>query len=138
MPSILSFVRDDRGSQTIAFLLWIPVFVGLLLIVIDATTLYITQTEMENVARDTARRIVMGLSPTLAEEHALDEMRLRNYPYTVSATFDPDIGADVMISIQTGAIGIMGYLHPVAINSAVIRARVIMRPDPTVDYSGFV
>ncbi len=136
MRSILGFVRDDRGSQTIEFMLWIPIFVGLLIIVMDATTLYITQTEMENVARDTARRMVNGLSPALAEQHALNEMRLRNYPYSVTATFDPAIGADVTIAIQSAAIGIMGYLNPVWINSAVIAARVVMRPDPTVNYGG--
>ena len=137
MRNILSFVRDDRGSQTIEFMLWIPIFVGLLIIVMDATTIYITHTEMENVARDTARRMIKGLAPADAIDHAVNEMRLRNYPYTVTATFDPDTGADVSIAIQTGAIGIIGYLNPVAINSAVIRARVFMRPDPTVDYSGY-
>ena len=33
------FLRDERGSQSIEFILWIPIFVGLLIIVMDATTL---------------------------------------------------------------------------------------------------
>ncbi len=138
MHSINQFLRDDRGSQTIEFILWIPIFVGLLIIVMDATTLYITQTEMENVARDTARRIIKGLPPPLAEVHALNVMGLRDFPYSVVATFDPATGADVTIAVQTGTVSILGYLHPLAITGTTLGARVIMRPDPTIDYSGSV
>jgi len=138
MHSINQFLLDDRGSQSIEFILWIPIFVGLLIIVMDATTLYITQTEMENVARDTARRMIKGLPPTLAEIHALNAMGLRDFPYSVVATFDPAIGADVTIAVQTGTITILGYLNPLAIAGTTLGARVIMRPDPTVDYSGSV
>jgi Flp pilus assembly protein TadG len=138
MRSILNFLRDDRGSQSIEYVLWVPIFVALLIIVMDASTLYITQTEMENVARDTARRIVKGLPPDLAKAHALNTMSLRDFPYSVAATFDLTIGADVTIAVQSGAISILGYLNPLTINGTTIRARVIMRPDPTVDYSGSV
>jgi Flp pilus assembly protein TadG len=138
MRSILNFLRDDRGSQSIEFLLWVPIFVGLLVIVMDASTLYITQTEMENVARDTARRMIKGLSPDNAKTHAYNAMSLRDAPYTVVATFDPDTGADVIIAVQTGTISILGSLHPMAILGTTLGARVMMRPDPTVDYSGSV
>jgi len=138
MRRILKFLRDDGGSQSIEFILWVPIFVGLLMIVMDASTLYITQTEMENVARDTARRIIKGLPPTLAEIHARNSMSLRDLPYTVDATFDPDTGADVTIAVQTGDISILGYLNPLWIAGTMLGARVIMRPDPTVDYSGSV
>ena len=135
MRGVLTFLRDDRGSQSIAFVLWIPIFVGLLIIVMDATTLYITQTEMENVARDTARRMIKGLPPAQAEAHALNAMGLRDFPYTVFATFDPVIGADVTIAVQTGTISILGYLNPLTISGTTLGARVIMRPDPTVCYT---
>jgi len=134
MRSILSFLRDDTGSQSIAFLLWVPIFVALLIIVMDTTTLYITQTEMENVARDTARRMIKGLPKASAEDHARNSMSLRDYPYTVTAEFDLATGADVTIAVQTGDISIMGYLHSPSINGTELGARVIMRPDPTVTY----
>ena len=134
MRSILSFLRDDRGSQSIEFLLWVPVFVGLMVIVMDASTLYITQTEMENVARDTARRMIKGLSPDLAKIHAFNAMSLRDIPYSVTANFDPDTGADVLIEIQTASVSILGSFHPQAIIGTRLGARVIMRPDPTVTY----
>ncbi len=136
MRGILSFLRDDRGSQSVEFLLWVPVFVALLIIVMDASTLYITQTEMENVARDTARRIVKGVPPAQAEALALNAMSLREFPYTVAANFDPTTGADVTIAAQMESISILGYLNPLTINATTIKARVIMRPDPTVTYGG--
>ena len=138
MRTIATFLRDDRGSQSIAFLLWVPVFVALLIIVMDTTTLYITQTEMENVARDTARRMIRGLPPAAAEALALSAMSLRDYPYTVRATFDMDTGAEVTIAMQTADMLIAGYLSPLVISGTTLGARVVMRPDPTVDYSGSV
>ncbi|MCZ6889217.1 MAG: pilus assembly protein [Gammaproteobacteria bacterium] len=138
MRTISTFLRDDRGSQSIAFLLWVPVFVALLIIVMDTTTLYITQTEMENVARDTARRMIRGLPPAAAEALALSAMSLRDYPYTVRATFDMATGAEVTIAMQTANIVIAGYLSPLVISGATLGAHVVMRPDPTVDYSGSV
>jgi Flp pilus assembly protein TadG len=138
MRSILSFFRDDRGSQSIAFILWVPIFVALLVIVIDAATLYITQTEMENVARDTARRMIQGLPPTLAKTYAYNAMSLRDFPYSVAATFDAVTGAVVTIVVQTETASIIGYLFPLSIIGTSLGASVSMRPDPTVDYSGSV
>ena len=136
MRGILSFLRDDRGSQSVQFLLWVPVFVALLIIVMDATTLYITQTEMENVARDTARRIVKGLPPDLARDNALNSMSLRDLPYSVVATFDPAIGADVTIALLSEDRSYLAYANTLMILGTTIGARVIMRPDPTVTYGG--
>jgi hypothetical protein len=138
MRTISTFLRDDRGSQSIEFLLWVPIFVALLIIVMDTTTLYITQTEMENVARDTARRMIRGLPPAAAETLALGAMSLRDYPYTVRATFDMDTGAEVTIAMQTADMLIVGYLSPLVISGSTLGAYVVMRPDPTVDYSGSV
>jgi Flp pilus assembly protein TadG len=136
----MALIQDERGSQAVGFVLWIPVFVALLMIVIDATTLYITQTEMENVARDTARRMIRGgFPPAAAEAHAMNAMSLRDYPYTVRATFDDTIGAEVIIAVQAESVGIISYvgLDTLIIGTNRIGARVVMRPDPTVYYGGY-
>jgi Flp pilus assembly protein TadG len=135
MRSFLNFLRDDKGSQSFEFLLWVPIFVALLIIVMDATTHYISQTEMENVARDTARRIVKGLSPDLARTNALNSMSLRDLPYSVVATFDPAIGADVTIAVQSKDKSMLAYSNVLMMLGTNIGARVIMRPDPTVIYA---
>ena len=52
MRSIMTFLGDDSGSETIQFVVWLPLFAFLLVIVTDASFLYLYHTEMENVARD--------------------------------------------------------------------------------------
>ena len=131
------FLHDETGSVTIEFVLWIPIIVALLTVVIDATTLYVTHTEMENVARDTARRMVLGrfATTTQAEAYAANAMRLRNYPYYVGATYDVDTGAEVAIAIQTEDMWIMGY-SPLRLLGSTVGARVVMRANPRVAMAG--
>ena len=57
MRTISTFLRDETGAVTIEFILWVPVFVGLLVFVTDASIIYLTHSEMWSVARDTARRM---------------------------------------------------------------------------------
>ncbi len=136
MRGILTFLRDDRGSQTIEFILWIPIFVALLTIVIDATTLYLTHTEMSNVARDTARRITTGhiMNKTDAEAHAASAMGLRDYPYVVSATNDLNTGVEVVIAVNVKDMSIISFLSPLTILGGTITSRVVMRPDPDIPF----
>jgi Flp pilus assembly protein TadG len=51
-PKTLRFLRDERGSATIEFVLWVPVFMILLVATTDASILYLHHTEMWNVSRD--------------------------------------------------------------------------------------
>ena len=39
MRSVLTFLRDDRGSQTIEFVLWLPIIGALLVIISYASIL---------------------------------------------------------------------------------------------------
>lgn len=128
------FRRDERGSQSIEFVLWVPVFVALLTIVIDATTLYDTHSEMWNVARDTARRMVTGLitSEQAAKDYAANEISVLNYPFQVDAKYDQSTGAEVTILLKVGDTSIIGFFTPLAIFGVDMRARVIMRPDPAM------
>lgn len=129
------FLRDEKGTMTIEFVLWIPVIVGLLTVVIDATTLYITHTEMWNVARDTARRMVTGRITTLDEARscAVAQMSLREFPYFVDAAYNEDAGAEVLIAIKVNDMAIMGY-SPLSILGGNMVAHVIMRPDPDLEF----
>ncbi|HUF86838.1 MAG TPA: TadE/TadG family type IV pilus assembly protein [Thermohalobaculum sp.] len=135
------FRRDETGSATIEFVLWIPIIVGLLVIVIDVATLYITHSEMWNVARDTARRMVTGnlLTEQEAEQYAIDAMSLRDFPYAVQASYpadpnDPGSVVEVIIAFNMKDISILGYGSPLTLLGADIMARVSMRPDPLVPF----
>ena len=144
MRGIMTFLRDDRGSQTIEIVLWIPIFVALLVIIIDASTLYLTQTEMWNVARDTARRITTGkFDVKIGGEFVLDkdaaeawaDAQLNLYTnngglYSIEASDDPVV--QVVISVGAGDISFTGLRYlGFTIFGGPITAQVVMRPEPT-------
>jgi Flp pilus assembly protein TadG len=136
---IASFLSDERGSQTIEFILWIPVIVALMITVIDAATLYLAHAEMETVARDTARRMmtgqINGASKVAAEgaavAYASQRLSYYNYPHTVTATWDPDNSMIVKISTRVGNAVPFGYLITAALPGNM-DAQVVMRGDPSV------
>lgn len=133
MNRIAGLLRDDRGAMTIEFVLWVPVIVAMLLIVVDATTLYVTHTEMSTVARDTARRMVTGQisSQAQAEAFAAAAMSLRDYPYTVEASYDPNGSMDVAVKMNYSDISIAGY-STLTLVGGEMTARVSMRSEPVV------
>jgi Flp pilus assembly protein TadG len=132
------FLRDQRGSQTIEFILWVPMIMALLAIVIDTTTLYVNQKEMENVARDTTRRVILGEfgSAAEAQAYAANTMSNPDLPYTVDVQYDPLVGAQTTISIGTPDISILGYGSPLMISGTSLAARVTMRSDPKIAFAG--
>lgn len=133
MKSIAGFFRDDHGAMTIEFVLWVPVIVAMLVIVIDATTLYVTHTEMSNVARDTARRMVTGhiSSKQEAESFAYSAMSLREYPYTVDASYDPSGSMDVSVMMNYSDIAIVAF-STLTLLGGNMTAHVSMRSEPVV------
>lgn len=143
MHRIDRFLRDEHGAVTIEFILWIPVIMVLVGIVIDATTIYITYTEMWNVARDTARRMVVG--NLLSEQAAIDyatqrrTIRLQQLPYCVDAEYDvANNVAEVIIGLRVEnatILGIGSFLYQRALRQGGdMWARVVMRPDPNVPF----
>ena len=129
------FLDDEQGALTIEFILWIPIIVAVLITAIDATTVYVTHTEMWNVARNVARQMTTGVVGTEdeAEACATRLMALRDLPYYVDASYDPDSGARVAILLRVNDFAILGY-SPLTIFGGDIMARVIMRPNPEVTF----
>jgi len=132
MRGMLTFLRDDRGSQTIEFVLWLPIIVSLMVIITDASILYLTQTEMWNVARDTARRLSSGQLKTenAAVIYANQQLNLYDPAYVVTATRDRTNGVvtsmTVVITVDVADAAIFGYFLTPVLGSAM-EARVRMR-----------
>lgn len=136
MRGIQTFLRDDRGSQTIEFLLWLPIIMSLLVIITDASILYLTHTEMWNVARDTARRLSSGQLQTEndAVVYANEQLNLYDPAYTVSATRDVSTSMTVVINVDVVDAAVFGhFLTPVLGNT--MSARVVMRSDPSLVFA---
>ena len=123
MASLRRFIRDERGTASLEFVLWVPLYVILLLAVTDASILYLTHTEMWNAARDTARRISVGaLTAADAPNRAKEKLLLSGRTYTVAAS---DAGPVIVeISVNVGDASIFGFFKPVL--GRQLNARVVM------------
>jgi Flp pilus assembly protein TadG len=124
---ILTLTRDERGSATIEFVLWVPVFVFLLIATTDATVLYLSHTEMWNVSRDIARRIAVGdITEAEAVQEVQKELFLANGAYTVTTS----VGANVVVAISTnvGDASVFGVFKKVLDRD--LNARVVMLREP--------
>ena len=110
MYSVLTLLRDDRGSQTIEFVLWIPIIGALMVLITDAFLLDMTHTEMWNVARDTARRMTTKNLLTKAEAYASAQLTFFEYPlYTVNATYDEGTAMEVIVTLGVGDTSFFGF-----------------------------
>jgi Flp pilus assembly protein TadG len=130
MHSLSHFFRDERGSQTIEFVLWVPIIGALMVLVTDAFNIYMTHTEMWNVARDTARRMTMGdiTSKADAETYASSQLSLFDYPYSVAAIHDPDTSMTVRVALNVGDSSFFGL----TLFGGTMNARVVMRSEPGI------
>ena len=137
MRRIFAFLEDESGSETLQFVSFVPLFAFLLVIVIDASFLYLTQSEMWNVARDTARRMAAGqlTSEQEAVNHAAAHLTMFENPYNVSASYDPNTGMGVLITVGIADAMIFGaFLGPVL--GETIRVRFEMRSEPEIAVGG--
>lgn len=121
------FLRDERGSATIEFVLWVPVFVVLLIATTDATILYLSHTEMWNVSRDIARRLAVG---DITEAQAVEEAKKELFLYSRAYQVGTSVGINVVVEITTnvGDASVFGFFKPVL--GRELSARVVMRREP--------
>lgn len=114
MSCLRVFRKNEDGAVTVEFVLWVPVFVIILMLVVDASMLFVTQSNFWGVARDSARRVAVNtMTDTEAETWAEDEATFG------SVVPDVDVessGGNVTVTISTpfsdvdvfGILGISG------------------------------
>ena len=130
---IAEFITDQRGSETIQFVSFVPLFVVLLLIVVDATVLYLTNSEMWNVARDTARRMAAKqlTSEADAVTYAANHLTMYDHAYAITASYDPNGQMQVVISVPIADAMVFGrYLGSLLTQKMETRATMRAEPDP--------
>ncbi len=116
------FLRRDDGNATVEFVLWLPLIAGVIVGAFDLNIVLMTQSNMYDVARDTARRVVTGelSSASEAQQYALDRLTYMNFEYGVDVT----IGDDVVVDVETyltnvAVLGIMGEHGKYKVTAAV-------------------
>ncbi len=143
MRGILSFLSDESGSQTIEFVLWLPIIGALLVIISYASILYSTHTEMWTVARDTARRMTTGvfdvdkvLDEAAAITYAQEQLKLYEFlgsGYDVTATEDTvteTMTVVITLGVTDGSYD-AGFFGAFSLVGGTLAARVVMRAEPT-------
>jgi hypothetical protein len=130
MRSVFTFLGDEKGAVTIEFVLWVPIFVGLLVFVTDASIIYLTHSEMWSVARDTTRRMTTGEITT--DNQARDYTAANQFLGSRTYVIDPDtVSADMNVTIAIGLDGaaIFGFFFKPILGQALV-ASVTMRKEP--------
>ncbi len=129
MRSVFTFLRAEKGAVTIEFVLWVPVFVSLLVFVTDASIIYLTHSEMWNVARDTTRRMTTEEFTSDAEvrDYASAHLFLGSRTYVI----DPDFGGEMNVTIAIGLddAAIFGFFFEPILGNVLV-ASVTMRQEP--------
>ena len=129
MRSGFAFLRDEKGAVTIEFVLWVPIFVGLFIFVTDASIIYLTHSEMWNVARDTTRRMTTEqiTNGVEARDYAAAHLFLGSRTYVI----DPDFGGEMNVTIAIGLddAAIFGFFFKPILGQTLV-ASVTMRQEP--------
>lgn len=121
--------RDETGSATIEFVLWVPVFAVILVAAVDATILYLHHTEMWNVSRDVARRVAVGdISEADAAQVIEDELYLYSDAYYVATSDPSDLDVQIYIHTQVADASVFGFYTPIL--DKYLTSLVTMRREP--------
>ena len=129
MHSVSKFIQNEAGAVTVEFTTLVVAFVMMLVFFTDASIIYLTRTEMWNVARDITRKMSVEQITTVAEvqDYAAQHMLLGGRDYVV----DPDFGGEmrVRIAITVGDAAIFGAWFKPVIGDYLV-AEVTMRREP--------
>ena len=99
-----SFRRDERGSTTIEFVLWVPLLFALLLFATDVTLAFMRQSHAWQVSRETARIVSRhGMDTEAAEAFARESGTMGASIPEVNVSFE---GMDVIVimSLPTASL----------------------------------
>jgi Flp pilus assembly protein TadG len=105
------FAGNDRGSVTVEFVMWVPVFCALLMLFADTSLTYMNQSNFWNVGRETARIVARhGLDADAAVSFAESHARFGRYTPKAEVTIE-DGTVTVIITADAKAMSLFGVLN---------------------------
>ncbi|NNU79122.1 pilus assembly protein [Halovulum dunhuangense] len=129
------FLRRDEngGTNTIEFVLWLPIFIFVVCLVVDVCFLFLSQAIMFDVASDTARRAALGLFNGIdeaarnaaAEDFAADAATFLGVRPAVDASVDTN-PVSIVITHDPSAIdltGVFGFISGTEMTASVTQLR---------------
>ncbi len=128
---LLRLWRGEKGTVTVEFVIWIPIFLIILAFTADACKLYLTQANMWDVARDTTRRMSIGQycdAPT-AQTYAQGQLYYNSLTYAFTVTKGTDDVVDISTPISGASVfGVLASFGGFSAGS--LDAKVTMPSEP--------
>lgn len=132
------FHADQRGTATVELVVWIPFFLLMLFVIVDASVFYWRYTAMWDTTRELARNISVGRYGIVGTETyddvtlALDtEVKARlgsafNAALIDGGSFDPAL----RVTADVSALSIFDFFGAFVANSPIIVTQVRLHKEP--------
>lgn len=123
------FRNADSGAVTVEFVIWVPVFILILAITVDATILFKTQANMWTVARDVGRQMSTGLyNNTQALTYANSQLASWGIPGTANVAQTND---NVTVTVSVPVTSVVPFNIVGAFTAGNISATIVQKKEPT-------
>lgn len=133
MQGIGRMLRDEGGAATIPFVVIFPFFIFMMILFTDCAVIYLTHSEMYNVARDAVRRMSTGqlTSEDEVTAYAAEHLHLGGRRYVVHSGFSGEMRIAIVVPVRQAAVfGLDFMLNPIMGDSLI--ATAVMRREPGV------
>ena len=125
---LADFAGAERGSVTVEFVMWVPVFCALLMLFADTSLTYMNQSNFWNVGRETARIVARhGLDAEAAVTYAETHASFGAYTPEARVTIE-DGTVTVVISADAREMSLFGILNFAARQKIEARVTDVLEP----------
>lgn len=125
---IKAFLRQEGGSATIEFVLWLPIVMAVLLLVVDSSMLFLSRSHAMRVLQDTNRLYSVGQFTgtaaervTKAQNYALSRLRGLS-PSATATTTESNRVVRTSATMSTKEIAAIGFLGMMIDTTMVVSA----------------
>lgn len=125
---IKAFLRQEGGSATIEFVLWLPIVMAILLLVVDSSMLFMSRSHAMRVLQDTNRLYSVGQFTgttaeriTKAQNYALSRLRGLS-PSATATTTETNRVVRTSATMETREIAAIGFLGMMIDTTMVVSA----------------
>ena len=125
---IKAFFRNEGGSATIEFVLWLPIVMAVLLLVVDSSMLFLSRSHAMRVLQDTNRLYSVGQFTgtaaervTKAQNYALSRLRGLS-PSATATTTETNRVVRTSATMKTKEIAAIGFLGMMIDTTMVVSA----------------
>lgn len=123
------FSRENEGSTTVEFVIWVPFFIALIVMIADVSLLFMRQSNFWNVSRDTARIVARhGMSGSAAADYAQEHAAFGDYLPEISIEVS-ETEVTVVISALASQVAPFGFFS-LAADGSLVSARVTQALEP--------